>query len=206
MKTNTPCFLYLDTETSCLNAKRIVQLAAILATSTEELASINLLIKPDNWTIDPRAQEIHGISMEKATRYGVPIESALWLLDCLLEQADFMCCHNHSFDDGVVRGEYSRLDKKFEKPGICTMNLSRDHCKVPATVAMLRAGRRGYKNPSLMEAHVWATGSGFDGAHDALADVRAAMTIHRVLLNPKLRNEEQREKEMTDYRCFGDCS
>lgn len=167
-------YLYLDTETSCLAEKHIVQLAAILATETEEIASMNVLIKPEGWTIDPGAEAIHGISMERAQKYGVGIETALWLFDSLAENADVLTAHNLFFDYSVVRAEYARLGREFVKEGYCTM-----------LGAMKPMGVRRW--PKLMAAHVWATGEGFDGAHDAMADVRACLRVHRVLLKGGLR-------------------
>lgn len=176
-------FLYCDTETSNLTTKNIVQLAAILATETKELCSINLLIKPNGWTIDPKAEAVHGISMEKATKYGVGIEEALWVFNSLAEQADYMVCHNHFFDDGVIGGEYKRLRREWRKPGICTMLLSKDHCKIPPTERMRNVGMRGYKNPSLMEVHQHFLGCGFENGHDGFSDAMACLRIHRKILS-----------------------
>ena len=44
---------------------RLVQLAAILTTDDcEEVSTINLLVRPDGWTIGPEAEAVHGISTE----------------------------------------------------------------------------------------------------------------------------------------------
>ena len=166
--------LFLDTETANLTTKNVVQIAAILSSNGKELASINLLIKPDNWTIDPKAQEIHGISLEDCERYGVPIDAALWLFDSLSNQADCIIAHNLQFDEGVIAGEYRRLGRQWLIPGrYCTMKESTNICKIP--------GPRGYKWPKLIEAHEFFMGCGFDGAHSAMEDTRACLRIYNAL-------------------------
>lgn len=170
-------FLIFDTETTGFSSNRIVQIAAILWSEGRELAVLNTLIQPDGWEIESGAFDVHGISQEDCARWGIPVEAALWFFDSLVERADYVVAHNLRYDEKVMAAEYGRCDKVFVKPGICTMESSRDLVKIPATAAMLRAGRRGWKSPNLTEAHVWATGHGFDGSHDALVDVRACIKV-----------------------------
>lgn len=178
--------LVCDTETANLTTKNIVQLAAILVENNTIQSSLNLLIKPDGWTIDPKAEAVHGISMETAERYGVPIEAALWLFDCLSEQADVVCAHNLSFDEPVITNEYRRLGRVWEiKERYCTMQASRDVVKIPPTEKMIRAGFRQYKSPSLQEAHQHLLGCGFENSHSAMADVEACYRVFEALQNLK---------------------
>jgi len=177
-----PRLLICDTETDSLKDKRIVQLAAILVEDNHIKACLNLIIKPDGWTIDPKAEAVHGISMETAERYGVPIEAALWLFDCMSEQADVVICHNTGFDIPVINNEYRRLGREWViKESYCTMQASRDVVKIPPTEKMIRAGFRQYKSPSLQEAHQYLLGCGFDGAHSALEDVFACHRVFEAL-------------------------
>lgn len=179
--------LICDTETSNLTTKNVVQLAAILVENNHIKASLNLIIKPDGWTIDPKAEAVHGISMETAERYGVPIEAALWLFDCLSEQADVVICHNTSFDIPVITAEYRRLNREWIiKESYCTMQASRDVVKIPPTEKMIRAGFRQYKSPSLMEAHQYLLGCGFENSHSAMADVEAAWAVYKELQKLKV--------------------
>lgn len=176
-------FLTLDTETANLTTKNIVQLAAILWTPERELSQINFLIEPDGWTIDPKAQAVHGISLEDCQQWGIPIESALWALESLASKADVVTAHNYSFDGPVISDEFRRKGQVWSvKQSYCTMQACVNHCKIPPTPRMIASGRRGYKSPSLQEAHVWATGVGFEGGHDALNDVKAAIVVHKKLL------------------------
>ena len=175
-------YLFCDTETSGFKVNRIIQLAAILTDSNlREIACLNTLIKPDGWEIEQGAFEAHGIPIENCERFGVDIETALWLFDYLAAKADHIVCHNLRFDDGVIAGEYRRLGRVWSKPGICTMERSRDLVKIPPTPAMVRAGRRHFKNPTLMECHKHFFGCGFEGSHSAIEDVRATIKVFREL-------------------------
>ena len=63
-RTDVDLYLFVDTETSGLLPRgRLVQLAASLTTaSQEELALINMIVKPVGFTIPKVAEDIHGIS------------------------------------------------------------------------------------------------------------------------------------------------
>jgi DNA polymerase-3 subunit epsilon len=173
--------LTYDIESTGFAKNRIVQLAAILH-SDKELAVMNVLIKPDNWEIEPGAQAVHGISQEDCEKYGVPIGGALWLFHTLCERADVRVAHNNSFDERVVGAEMKLIGQALHPQQLfCTMAASTNLVKIPPTPAMLRAGRRGYKVPKLIEAHTHFFGEGFEGAHDALADVRACLRIYKHL-------------------------
>ncbi len=172
--------LTFDTETHSLVEPHIIQLAAILTEDDKELASLNVIVKPDGWSVDPGAEAIHGISTEQAYRAGIPIYAALWIFDELCGQADLIVAHNYNFDSRVMVGEYKRLEKVWTPPPFrCTMHATTHICKIP--------GKRGqWKWPKLIEAHQHFFGEGFDGAHDALADVRACHRVHRHLIENKL--------------------
>ena len=59
----------------------------------------------------------------------------------------------------------------------CTMERSADTVKLPPTARQLAYGIKGYKRPSLMEAYQHFFGRPFEGAHDAMADVRACRDV-----------------------------
>ena len=58
------------------------------------------------------------------------------------------------------------------------MKLSTDYCKLP--------GKKGFKSPRLAELHQVLFGSGFDNAHNALADVEATARCFWDLKNRKV--------------------
>lgn len=184
--------IYYDTETTGFPAKagapqsewpHIVQLAAILVDDEEgEVASLNVIIRPDGWTVPDDAAKIHGITTEKAERFGIPIASAMSMFSQLCRQAEQAIAHNDEFDLKLVTFEIDRLAKPnvlLTTPRFCTMKATTEICKLP--------GRYGqFKWPKLIEAHQHFFGEGFDGAHDALVDVRACHRVHMHLLKNNL--------------------
>ena len=80
--------------------------------------------------------------------------------------------HNADFDIPIITAECIRYEidhSLAETPAFCTMKSKEviKHCKIP------NKWRPGYKWPRLEELHAVLFGEGFEGAHDALADVRA---------------------------------
>ncbi len=188
--------LYFDTETTGFPRKsdapietqpHIVQLAALLIDDTEgEIASMNVIIRPVGWTIPDEVAEIHGITQEKAEKFGVRIEQAMGVFYDFCNAADEAVAHNIAFDAKLVAIEFERAalsDRLNLMSQFCTMLATTDRCKLP--------GKYGkYKWPKLIEAHQVLFGCGFDNAHDALADVRACARIHRAILDEKMMGAE----------------
>jgi len=178
--------VYFDTETTgfansgtLAEQPHIVQLAAILVDDEEgELASMNTIIKPTGWEVGSGAAAVHGISTEKASRFGIPILTAMAMFSNLCRVAEQVVAHNINFDRKLVGFEVDRLDRENileTKPQFCTMDATTNICKI-------RNKRGGYKWPKLSEAHIHFFGEDFTGAHDALADVRACARIHKHLI------------------------
>lgn len=79
-----------------------------------------------------------------------------------------LVAHNIRFDEKMVGAELLRTGHANlveTKKRICTMQSATDYCQLP--------GRYGFKWPTLQELHNTLFKESFDGAHDALADVRA---------------------------------
>lgn len=208
-------FLIFDTETSGLvNHKKdfehesqphIVQLAAmLLSPQLEEISTLCCIIRPEGWTMPPsilsdtlsledaRAQklqipacDIHGITQEIAEERGIPLGDALALFDAMAERATTAVCHNTGFDFVAVEAEFHRLGWTHNLPEkrICTMRSTTQLCELP--------GKFGFKWPQLQELHQFLFGEGFDGAHDALNDVRATARCFRELQARKFDNWER---------------
>jgi DNA polymerase III epsilon subunit-like protein len=153
---------------------RIVQLAAILvdesAETPEEVGQLSVIIQPDGFVIPSEASAIHGITTETALKYGVSESAALHVFDQMLMRAEAAVAHNAAFDKLVLsRGSNSRAGKLANS--FCTMLAMMDQCKLP--------GRYGsYKWPKLQEAYQHCFGCEFEGAHDALTDVRACKDVY----------------------------
>lgn len=130
------------------------------------------LIKPEGFEIEPGAARVHGITTDHALKHGVELRPVLDDLAAAIASADAVVAHNLNFDLNVVGSEFLRakMDDVFAGKGQrCSMQESTDLCALP--------GRRGYgyKWPSLGELHHHLFQCGFDGAHDASADMLACM-------------------------------
>lgn len=165
----------------------IVQLGAILADSDTRriFSSINLVARPDGWTIPDDVAQIHGIITEIALRVGVSEKSIIQLLYLMSGRADLRIAHNRSFDDRIARIAMKRFgwtdeeaDEWKSRPADCTAERATPLMKLPPTPRMLAAGRKHFKTPNLGEAHSFFLGRPLEGAHDAMADVTACLAIY----------------------------
>jgi DNA polymerase III epsilon subunit-like protein len=176
--------LFFDTETTDLpnykspagpHQPHVVQLAAVLVEGSSE-RSLVTLVRPEGWTIHPKAQDTHGITLERAQAEGVPIAQAVEQFDELLAAADLAVAHNVRFDRLLMDSEYSRLDRRADWPAtFCTMVAATDIVRLPGNYGK-------YKWPSLEEAFRHFYHRAPAGAHDALADVRTCMAIFEELV------------------------
>ena len=174
-------YLFFDTETNGIpknykappsdlaNWPRVIQLAWMICDeSGEEIKSRCQLIKPDGWVIPKEKFWIeNGYSTEKSESEGVGMVGELRKLASDIDRADMMVAHNLDFDTPIVSAEMIRYGvKASSRPNkFCTMKASTNICKIK--------GPYGYKWPKLEELHEYLFGCKFDGAHDALEDVRA---------------------------------
>jgi DNA polymerase III epsilon subunit-like protein len=129
--------------------------------------------------------KIHGITQAKAEVLGVPESLALSLFREFMNMSKRIVAHNIKFD-GIVMGRAfheHNMENHVPEP-FCTMTAATNVCKLPG-------GYGGsYKWPSLQEAHQVLLGCSFDGAHDAMADVKACARIYEHLIHgdrPKAR-------------------
>lgn len=184
--------LVFDSETTALpsfslpaedpSQPHIVQLGAILYDKARHVVSeINVLIRPDGWTISPETTAIHGITQEQAQKYGLKLETAIGLFIALADRAELLVAHNYKFDEKMVRRELHHLNKPSMaeamrgRANYCTMESSTNILQIP--------GPRGFKWPKLQEAHVHFLGKPFEGSHDAMEDVRACARVY-FCMNP----------------------
>jgi len=192
-------FLFFDTETNGLpksygasysdldNWPRVAQLAWILSDDQGEvLASGQDLVKPDGWEIPKEDFFIeHGMSTERNIEHGIPILDVLEPFMAAKQQADFLVAHNMSYDHPITWAEILRagLQPRTGLVKICTMRRSTKYCNIP--------GKRGPKWPKLEELHEILFGKGFEGAHDAMADITATKDcffelVRRGVIKPEL--------------------
>lgn len=193
------CALFLDTETNGLplfdqpsedpRQPHIVQLGACLVEieTRKVLASIDVIVKPDGWTIPAEVAAIHGITTERAMAVGVPEALAVELLLELHKQADFRVAHNESFDARILRIACMRFfdeataDEWKNGNAKCTATLATPIMKLPPTPKMIAARRNHPKTPNLGEAYRFFTGRELVGAHSAMVDVLACMEVFHAI-------------------------
>lgn len=182
--------LFYDTETTGLpdfhkpaedpSQPHIVQIGAIMCDDNRRVvAEINLLVKPEGWTIPAEATAVHGITQEMAEKCGIGLTTVMGIFIDLAYKADLLVAHNDSFDAKMVRRELHHIDMPSlaegfrNRPSFCTMKATTEICKLP--------GKYGYKWPRMTEAYAHFFGKEFDGAHDAMADVRACRDVYYAL-------------------------
>lgn len=192
--------LFYDTETTGMvlwndpsedpRQPHIVQLAAALVNldSRETVASMDVIVRPRDWTIPDDVAAIHGITTEKAQDLGISEELAVAMfLELWQEGGRTRIGHNESFDARILRIALKRYPSAFAagigdkwKIGACecTAKLATPIVKCPPTDKMIRAGRNHYKTANLTEAYTHFFGEAFDGAHSAMSDVEACKAVY----------------------------
>ena len=185
---NETKILFFDTETSDFIKKDlpandpkqawVVQIGALLATPEKTIDSLNTIIQANGRFINHYAEEVHKISVFKADEEGIPELEAAEKFGLLLRQADLVVGHNFDFDwkyamhllernmDGL--SDEARSAFYLDLPNYCTM---KDKNVVKFCGLKNKVGRA--KWPKLIELHEILFEKGFDGAHDAFADITA---------------------------------
>lgn len=166
--------LVLDTETTGLSGDVIQMAAVLLDAEGGEMAVYNRLWRTE-LPIEPRAEQVHGISVDRLRRDGVPAAGELALLMRVFAAARAagarLVAHNARFDVARLRQTAARHempDPVADAPVLCTMTLAKPRCGL-----LDRAGRT--KAPTCAELHRLLLGAEFEGPlHDALGDSRMA--------------------------------
>lgn len=168
----------------------IVQLAAMLVDldTWKTIASLDVIVRPEGWTIPDEAAAIHGVTTERALKVGVPESLAVELLLELHKQAAVRVAHNEGFDARIVRIACKRFfdeataDEWKAGKAECTQLLSTPILKLPPTEAMLRTRfKNNFKSANLREAYEFFTGKPLQNAHSAIADVRGCLAVYRAI-------------------------
>lgn len=168
------------------NHNRMTQLAFLVADTKkwEVIDEYSSLIRPDSWFVPAEQFFIdNGMSTDKCMKFGLPASFVLEQFVEALKTTDIKIAHNLVFDNRIVQNElriYGFATELFKyKKSICTMKSSVDFCKIPGRY------KGSYKWPKLMELHNILFGAKFDGAHDALYDVRATYKCLKKLVELK---------------------
>ena len=185
--------LFYDTETTGLpdfkapseaeHQPHIVQLAAALVDSDtrKTMSSINLLVIPEAWDIPDEISAIHGITTDIAKNCGVEEKNVLRIFLKLWCACDFRVGFNESFDARIIRIAQHRYNPTEEKLEVwkngkseCAMHGSRPYTQLPKN-----------KLPKLIEAYQHFFGKSFDGAHNAMNDVNALISVYFAIQDEK---------------------
>lgn len=163
---------------------RIVQLGAILYDDGwVPRIEINAIVRPVGMDIPIAASNIHGITTAIATDSGVDEPTVLNLFHAMASKANVVVAHNINFDRLVIERAWAANHISpyfgFTQKCYCTMQATTQLCKLPAKWG------KGYKWPKLQEAYRHAFQEDFEGAHDAMSDVRACARLYRWLIEGK---------------------
>ncbi len=186
--------LAFDTETDGLinyhetyshaSQPHIVQLSAILYDDEEnERSLMSVIVKPDGYSIPQAAANVHGITTEQASNYGVPLVVALAMFNHLAKAADAHVAHNVSFDLCVLGAAFHRAARpQHPLNPRCTQNLSTPILNLPPSPRMIAAGFNKPKPPRLSECYQFFFNEQLEGAHDALVDARGCARVYFELM------------------------
>ena len=172
--------IVLDTETTGLprdykapatdaaNWPRVVQVGWQVYEDEHLICGQSSLIKPADFEIPTAATAVHGITTAVASAQGIELARVLNNLRTIAADLDAVVCHNAQFDLTVIAAEYARLGQTSPLARlrrICTMEAATPLLRLP--------GKYGWKFPRLEELHRYLFNDAFDGAHDAMSDVKA---------------------------------
>lgn len=194
--------LFYDTETQGIpdfkapseapHQPHIVQLAACLVDldTRQTISSMDVVIRPNGWTIPDEVAAVHGITTEHAEAVGIEEVTAIDMFMALWSgPGRLRIAHNEQFDARILRIALKRFHDKPEqvllisdewKNGVadCTAKLATPIVKAPPTEKMKAAGRFHHKTANLGEAYRHFTGKELENAHSAMADVMACRDVY----------------------------
>lgn len=179
--------LFYDTETDCLVNRSAeyhhdsqpvaLQIGAMLYNTDLErpLHKFTAILDWPGVQIDEGAAKVHGITPEIMSM-GMEQNAALLTFKHMAMKADQFIGFNAGFDRIVMCSSFYRAMAShvaaslWEKPHFDIMKPLTNVCKIP--------GKYGYKWPKLSEAYrLLINPKGFDGAHDAMADIMATFEL-----------------------------
>ena len=196
--------LFFDTETTGIRkggfVPRVVQIGALLTDNEgNTISELNILLHPEGFeTVPQDAANVHGFTIEKIRSAGVDRLYGLSVFFDLAKNAKTLVAHNAEYDMDLMQietdfykqraldSEQSRVQEWQEvldaAEVFCTMQNSRDTLMLPLGDAQARFFRdtgndQKFKNPRLIAAYQHFFHKDFEGAHDAMADVRACRDV-----------------------------
>lgn len=178
--------LFFDTETTGIPREdftpEIVQIAAIVQdTETRRiLHELSLIVTPTG-VIPDEVANLHGITTEFAREVGISQADAHGMFVELIERSEMIVAHNITFDMEMLEiNWHGAWIKATEREAFDTMRELTPIMKLPKTGEnhFHDSQNPEYKAPRLQEAYEYFFGKRFDGAHDAMVDVRACRDVY----------------------------
>jgi DNA polymerase-3 subunit epsilon len=209
--------LYFDTETTGVKSYKdpdfkpaLVQLGAILEDlqTGRVLAEINLIANQyPGKPIPAEASAIHGISDEMAATYGVDPKLIDITFGKLVKMADVVVAHNIDYDLDVIHDNMPLTWGVInDRQHFCTMDTNLYLVKAPLSdkqkAYYSSKGKKPdapYKVPRLTETHMYYFGEEFEGAHDAMVDIRATRRVFLEMTDKLHHFTLQHDPELNRY-------
>jgi DNA polymerase III epsilon subunit-like protein len=170
---------------------RLVQLAFVIYDKERKIIKeYDQIIKPHGkFIIEKGAEEVHGISTERAEAEGIDAEIPIREFYKAMSNVKYVVCHNIDFDYNVMLAEHYKNQIKVkpnnnERIKVCTMMDSLFYCDLPPTWYKPHEP----KWPKLEELHEKLFGYVFKGAHNAMIDVRVTAQCFWELIDRKVIN------------------
>lgn len=156
----------------------LVQLAGILADadSRKEIKTLDVIIRPDGWTIPDDVAEIHGITTERAMDEGIPEPEALEQFLELYRECSLRVAHNTTFDNRMIRIALKRY-----YPELISDEEWKDRSRYYCTYLNAKKLMGGCDGHTLAEVYEHFIGKPLEGAHQAMTDTRACMAVYWAL-------------------------
>lgn len=188
--------LVFDTETTGFASKKQKDLSK--QPYIVQYAHVDIHVNGDNWDIEEQkskmykvpiwipkqASNIHGITNDRLKNKDTISEDIIEIRK-KMEKADLLVAHNANFDMNMIWLELARVGAHSElinlrEKVLCLMKATTELCELP------KKRGSGYKWPKLTELHYHLFGDGFEGAHDAMADVMATVRCLQELVHLKI--------------------
>lgn len=186
--------LFFDTETTARSPfeARPVQIAwMVFDQKGNVLSEHDHIIKPFGFTIPIETTAIHGITTKMAQKQGEDFETVMDLFVKDWNEAALTVAHNYNYDFTVLNCEIERQGYgdglNGDAPMRCTMQRTTNLCRIPGYYGK-------YKWPRLEELHQYLFNCDFEGAHNALFDVKATAKCFFELVNRGVRGFEKAKK------------
>lgn len=194
--------LFFDTETTGIKRwdnpgfkPALVQLGAILQDldTGRVLAELNLIANQHPGTkIPAEASNVHGIDDRMADLFGIDPKIVDFVFAKLIDRAELIVAHNTPYDLDIVKDNMPLTHIALQDENIDTFDTMASNVyivKSPLSEKQINYFRSHpekqdapYKVPTLIDTYKYYFGESFDGAHDAMADIRACRDIFLEML------------------------